>query len=307
MISIVIPVYNEEENIQPLHKELKTVLDSFSGEYEIIFVDDGSTDKSIEILGKLGESDEHTRTIKLRRNYGQTAALLAGFNSSKGEIIVSMDADLQNDPKDIPTLLEKMEEGWDVVCGWRRKRNDPLSKKMPSKISNWLAQRMTDLKIHDIGCTLRAYKKKSIENIELYGELHRYLPILIYWKGYKITEIQVNHRQRKHGRPKYGLTRIIKGFLDLILVKFLLSFSSRPILLFGVFGLLSTFIGLILGLYLLYQRLFLGLPIGDRPLLMLTGLLIMFGIQFISTGLIADMIVRTHYTTRQVYEIEEEI
>ena len=307
MISIVIPVYNEEENLIPLHEELKAVLDLISVEYEFIFVDDGSTDKSIEILRKLRESDNHTQIIKLRRNYGQTAALLAGFNSTSGETVISIDADLQNDPNDIPALLEKMEEGWDVVCGWRRERNDPISKRIPSKISNWLARRIMDVKVHDLGCTLRAYRKKAVENLELYGELHRYLPVLISLQGFKITEVKVNHREREHGKTKYGVSRIITGFLDLMLVKFLLSYSGRPMLVFGGLGLISMLFGMVFGIYLVIQKYVYGVAIGNKPLLMLAVLLIVFGFQFISTGLIADMIKRTHFTTKQVYEIEETI
>ena len=307
MISIVIPVYNEEENLIPLHEELKAVLDLISVEYEFIFVDDGSTDKSIEILRKLRESDNHTQIIKLRRNYGQTAALLAGFNSTSGETVISIDADLQNDPNDIPALLEKMEESWDVVCGWRRERNDPISKRIPSKISNWLARRIMDVKVHDLGCTLRAYRKKAVENLELYGELHRYLPVLISLQGFKITEVKVNHREREHGKTKYGVSRIITGFLDLMLVKFLLSYSGRPMLVFGGLGLISMLFGMVFGIYLVIQKYVYGVAIGNKPLLMLAVLLIVFGFQFISTGLIADMIKRTHFTTKQVYEIEETI
>jgi len=258
-------------------------------------------------LRKLAEFHNKTRVIKLRRNYGQTAALLAGFNSSRGETVVSLDADLQNDPKDIPDLLEKMEEGWDVVCGWRRERNDPISKRIPSKISNWLARRIIDIKVHDLGCTLRAYRRNALENLELYGELHRYLPVLISLQGFNITEVKVNHREREHGKTKYGVSRIITGFLDLMLVKFLLSYSGRPMLVFGGLGLISMLLGMVFGIYLVIQKYVYGVAIGNKPLLMLAVLLIVFGFQFISTGLIADMIKRTHFTAKQVYEIEETI
>jgi len=307
LISIVIPVYNEEENIQPLHEELKTVLDSISDDYEIVFIDDGSKDNSYETLRKLAESDNKTSVIKLRRNYGQTAALLAGFNSSRGETIISIDGDLQNDPNDIPNLLEKMEEGWDVVCGWRWVRNDPFTKRIPSKISNWLARRIMDVKVHDLGCTLRAYRRRAVENLELYGELHRYLPVLISLQGFRITEVKVNHRERVHGETKYGVLRIFTGFLDLMLVKFLLSYSGRPMLVFGGLGLILMLLGMVFGLYLVIEKYVYGVSIGDKPLLMLAVLLIISGLQFISTGLIADMIKRTHYTTKQTYEIEETI
>ena len=224
LISVVIPVYNEIENLSRLYEELLEVLDTIDQDYEIIFIDDGSTDGSFNLLREMGESDEKVHVIKLRRNFGQTAALQAGFNAAKGEILITLDADLQNDPNDIPRLIEKIEEGWDVVSGWRKNRNDSISKKIPSKILNWLSRRMTNLKIHDLGCTLRAYKKEAVQNLELYGELHRYLLILISWRGFKITEIEVNHRKREHGKTKYGYSRIITGFLDLVLVKFLLSY-----------------------------------------------------------------------------------
>jgi glycosyltransferase involved in cell wall biosynthesis len=307
LLSIVIPIYNEEENLISLHEELKGVLDPISVEYEILMVDDGSTDKSFEMLRKLGESDDHTHIIKLRRNYGQTAALLAGFKTSRGEIVVSMDADLQNDPNDIPKLLETIEEGWDVVCGWRWVRNDPFTKRIPSKISNWFARRIMDVKVHDLGCTLRAYRRRAVENLELYGELHRYLPILISSQGFRITEVKVNHRERLHGETKYGVSRIFTGFFDLMSVKFLLSYSRRPMLVFGGMGLTLMLLGMVFGLYMVIEKYVYGVSIGDKPLLMLAVLLILSGLQFISTGLIADMIKRTHYTTKQAYEIEETI
>jgi len=307
LISIVIPVYNEEENLLPLYEELYDIINHTNEEYEIIFVDDGSTDDSYKILKKLSESNSKIRVIKLRRNYGQTAALQAGFSYARGEIIISMDSDLQNDPKDIPNLLEKIKTDWDVVCGWRKKRHDTFTKRIISKFSNWLVRKMTGLKIHDMGCTLRAYKKATVQNIELYGELHRYILVLISWRGFKITEIQVNHRKREHGRTKYGLSRIITGFLDLLLMKFLLSYFSRPMLMFGLFGMSSMLLGVIIGTYLVVQKYFYGISIGDKPLLLLAALLIIFGVQFICTGLIADMIKRTQYQVKQIYEIEETI
>jgi len=305
LISVVIPIYNEEKNLFQLYEELKETLDLIDKEYEILFVDDGSTDGSFKILSGFRESGVDVHIIKLRRNYGQTAALQAGFNSAKGEIIITMDADLQNDPKDIPNLIRKIEEGWDVVSGWRKNRKDSISKKITSKISNWLARRMINLKIHDLGCTLRAYKREAVQNLEIYGELHRYLLVLIAWRGFKITEIEVNHRKREHGRTKYGYSRIITGFIDLLLIKFLLSYFSKPMLMFGLFGLFSMFLGTIFGSYLVIQKYLFGISIADKPLLLLTVLLIIFGVQFISTGLLADMIKRTHYKHNQVYEIEE--
>jgi glycosyltransferase involved in cell wall biosynthesis len=307
LISIVIPVYNEKENLLPLYEELYDIINHTNEEYEIIFVDDGSTDDSYKILKKLSESNSKIRVIKLRRNYGQTAALQAGFSYARGEIIISMDSDLQNDPKDIPNLLEKIKTDWDVVCGWRKNRHDSFTKRIISKFSNWLVRKMTGLKIHDMGCTLRAYKRETVQNIELYGELHRYILVLISWRGFKITEIQVNHRKREHGRTKYGLSRIITGFLDLLLMKFLLSYFSRPMLMFGLFGMSSMLLGVIIGTYLVVQKYFYGISIGDKPLLLLAALLIIFGVQFICTGLIADMIKRTQYQVKQIYEIEETI
>ena len=305
MISFVIPFYNEEETLTSLYEELQEILNSLGVEYEIIFIDDGSTDNSFETLKELKGLDNKTRIVKFRRNYGQTAALQAGFNIGRGDIFISMDADLQNDPKDISLLLSKMEEGWDVVCGWRKDRKDSIGKKIASKISNWLVRRLTGIKLHDMGCTLRAYTKEAVKDLELYGELHRYLPVLISWKGFKLTEVEVNHRERKHGRTKYGLSRIITGFLDLMLVKFLLSYFSKPMLIFGGLGLISMLFGVVIGGYLVIQKYLFNITLADKPLLMLAILLIVFGVQFISTGLIADLIRRTHYTIRQVYEIED--
>jgi len=305
-ISVVIPVYNEEESIEALYKELKSVLDNIKKTYEIIFVDDGSTDKSFEILEKLHNKDKKVKVIKFRRNFGQTSAISAGFDFSRGEVIITLDGDLQNDPQDISKLLKKINKGYDVVSGWRKERKDPfLRKKIPSKISNSLSRRLTGVKIHDFGCTLKAYRRKSLEGIELYGEMHRFIPAIVAWKGFKVGEVKVNHRPRKFGRTKYGMTRIIKGFLDLLLVVFWKKYSTRPIYLFGTLGLLLSLVGFLLGMYLTLMKIFYNVSLSERPLLLLAVLLIILGVQFIIFGLLADIMIKIYYRKEKAYNIEE--
>lgn len=304
-ISVVIPVWNEEENIKQLYSELKEVLDNLGREYEIIFVDDGSTDNSFKILQKIHEKDNKVKAIRFQRNFGKSAALSAGFENSKGNIVFTMDGDLQDDPKEIPNFLEEIEKGYDLVVGWKFRRRDPLSKRLPSKIFNKLTSFLTGVRVHDINCCFKAYKKEVIKNINVYGELHRYIPALVHWKGYNVSEIKVNHRPRKHGRSKYGSMRLLKGFLDLITVKFLVSYAGRPLHLFGIIGLLFALIGFLLSMYMLYIKYFLGELIGDRPLLFASILLVIVGIQFISIGLLGEMITSTHQGPVEGYPIKE--
>jgi len=239
-ISIVIPVFNEKENIYPLYTKLKQVLESLKKSYEIIFIDDGSTDGSQDFLRQISQKDKLVEVVIFRKNFGQTAAISAGFDYARGDIIVTLDADLQNDPEDILRLLEKIEEGFDVVSGWRVKRKDPfLTRKLPSYVSNWLTSSLTGVRLHDYGCTLKAYKREITRDIKLYGEMHRFIPALASWVGASIGEVKVNHHPRKYGKSKYGFSRIFRGFLDLLTVKFLLSFATRPIQIFGKFGLIS--------------------------------------------------------------------
>ena len=306
-LSIVIPVYNENENISLLYSELKKVLSELKKSYELIFVDDGSSDGSFEALKRIHRNDKNVKIIKFRRNFGQTAAISAGFENASGEIVITMDADLQNDPKDIPRLLEKINEGYDIVSGWRKGRKDPLlMKKIPSKISNFLTRKLTGVEIHDSGCTLKAYKKLALKNIELYGEMHRFIPAILSWKGFRVSEIPVSHKARKFGKTKYGVWRIMKGFLDLLVVVFWKKYSTRPIHLFGGLGLLFGFLGFVIGLYLGIIRIFYNQGISNRPLLLLGILLIILGVQFVIFGLLADIMVKLYYGKEvRPYNIEE--
>lgn len=311
-ISIVLPIYNEEENLKELHSKLTESLSKLKLKYEIIAVDDGSNDNSFKVLKELAQSDPLLKVIRFRCNFGQTAAISAGFHHAKGNIIITMDSDLQNDPADIPKLLEKIDEGYDVVSGWRYDRKDKFfSRRLPSIIANKLIVKLTGVKIHDFGCSLKAYKKEIIDSINLYGEMHRFLPALAKWAGANITEIKVQHHPRKHGKSKYGISRTTKVILDLITVKFLLSYSTKPIRFFGYMGLTSGFIGFIICLYLSIGKLF--FPSEDTslikrmPLLLLGILLILVGIQLVTMGLLAEIMIRTYYESQKkpIYHIRE--
>lgn len=307
-ISIVVPVYNEEKSLPELHEQISNACQKIGRPYEIIYVDDGSVDSSFRRLLEIKNHDSQVKIIRLRKNFGQTAALSAGFDHARGEIIISLDADLQNDPQDFPRLLEKIEEGYDMVNGWRKNRKDPFfSRRMPSIIANWLISLITGVKLHDYGCTLKAFRRDVVENIKLYGELHRFIPAIASHIGVKITEIPVHHRPRKYGRSKYSFWRFFKVTLDLLTVKFLLSYSTRPLQIFGTIGLISSLIGGGIGLYLTYVRLILMQGISNRPLLLLSILLIVIGIQFISIGLLAELLVRTYHESSQkkIYYIRE--
>lgn len=306
LISVIVPIYNERENIEELYQRLKGALKDL--DHEIILVDDGSIDGSTEAIRRLALSDERVKGVILKRNYGQTFALSAGFEVAMGDIIVTMDGDLQNDPEDIPRLLRKMEEGFDVVSGWRRDRKDPfLKRRLPSTIANWLISKVTGVNLHDYGCTLKAYRKEVLEDLKLYGELHRFIPALASMNGAKVGEIVVKHHPRKRGKSKYGLERIPKVLLDLILVKFLLSYRTRPLHLLGGWGLASLLLGFAIASYLSILKIFEGIELSKRPLLLLAILLMIAGIQLVSTGLIAEMIMRTYYESqgRKPYIIKE--
>jgi glycosyltransferase involved in cell wall biosynthesis len=295
-LSVVIPAYNEEESVELCYLEIKDALEPLRIDYEIIFVDDGSTDLTFKKLFDLSKHDEKLKVIKLRKNFGQTAALKTGIDHSIGRIVVTMDADLQNDPKDIPKLLESLEkENLDVVCGWRFDRRDSFSKKISSRFANRLRRKFTGESIHDSGCTLRAYKKESTENLELYGELHRFIPALLSLEGYQIGEIKTNHRERKYGRTKYNWDRIVKGLLDLMVVTFWEKYSLRPIHVFGSIGLFLSFIGLVVSGYLIILRLLYGIGIADRPLFTVSIVSIVIGIQFVTIGILADIMVKIYY------------
>lgn len=307
-LSIVIPLFNEEDNVEKLYRELVESLDSLDMEFEMIFIDDGSTDSSYERLCRLQDQDDRLVLIRFRRNFGQTAALSAGFDHARGHVIVTMDADLQNDPKDIPKLLAKMDEGYDLVSGWRFDRQDPFwSRRVPSMIANRIISLSTGVRLHDYGCTLKAFKKEITENIRLYGEMHRFIPAIASGMGARITEVKVNHRERRFGQSKYGISRTVRVVLDLITVKFLLSFATRPIQVFGLLGLACGTIGFLIALVLTIQRQFFGVAMGNRPMLLLGILLMFMGLQFVSLGLIAEMQSRTYHESQDkpVYYIRE--
>lgn len=298
-LSVVIPVFEEEQNIQPLYKELKGVLDKLKHPSEIIYIDDGSKDDSYKLLKELQQKDENVRLIRFRRNFGQTAAMAAGLQYAQGKNIITMDADQQNDPSDIPKLLEKLEEGYDLVCGWRYDRKDKFwSRRMPSVLANKLISRTTDVNLHDYGCTLKALRQDIARNITLYGELHRFIPAIASRMGVRIAEVKVNHRPRLLGQTKYGISRTFRVLLDLITVKFLLNYAGRPMHFFGLPGLLSSSVGFLLAVYMTFERLFLGVPMGNRPLLLLAVLMILIGIQFIVIGLLGELQIRTYYETQ---------
>jgi glycosyltransferase involved in cell wall biosynthesis len=300
-------VFNEDANLIPLFDELKATLSVYKA-CEIIFVDDGSTDRSFSILKEIQESNESVRVIRFRRNFGQTAALAAGFEYAEGDVIVTMDADCQNDPADIPKLLAKIDDGHDLVNGWRYDRKDRfISRRLPSQIANSLISWTTDVKLHDYGCTLKAIKKDVAKSITLYGELHRFIPAVASWMGVNIAEVKVNHRPRKLGQSKYGISRTFRVLLDLITVKFLLSYSGRPIHFFGLPGLICGALGFFLALYMSIERLFFGRALADRPLLLFAVMLILIGIQFVVFGLLAELQTRTYHETqnKSIFVVKE--
>ncbi len=307
-LSVIIPVFNEEGNIEPLYREIKEALEGFGGGYEILAIDDGSSDDSFTVLKRLHEEDPRVRVIRFRRNFGQTAAFAAGFDLAQGEVIVTMDADLQNDPADIPLLLSTIEEGYDVVSGWRVGRKDPfLTRRLPSMVANWLISQTTGVRLHDYGCSLKAYRSEVIKEVHLYGELHRFIPALTSWMGVRVAEVPVQHHARRFGESKYGLARTIRVLLDLLTVRFLLSYSTRPIQIFGLLGLLSFVIGGVLLAYLGYVRLVLQQPIADRPLILLAILLTMVGVQLVTMGLLGELVVRTYHESqgKPIYALRE--
>ena len=288
-ISIVIPTYNEEGSIEILYKELTEVLGSLRVGYEILFVNDGSTDSSGDVAEELVRRDSRVRVIHLRRNFGKAAALSAGFNETHGDIILTMDADLQDDPHEIPSFLRKLGEGYDLVSGWKYERHDPISKTLPSKLFNSVVARATGVQLHDFNCGFKAYRREVIENLRLYGELHRYIPALAHGDGFSVTEIKINHRPRKFGKSKYGIARFTRGLLDLLTVLFITRYTKKPLHLFGSLGLMLFVPGFIINTYLAVLWI-MGASIGRRPLLTLGILLMIMGMQFISTGLLGEMI-----------------
>ena len=307
-ISIVVPVFNEEENITPLYRELKNVLGSMGTKYEVIFIDDGSNDASGETLKRLAQQDKMVKLIQFRKNFGQTAAIAAGVEHAQGEIIVTMDGDRQNDPRDIPRLLEKLEEGYDVASGWRRSRKDPfLNKGFPSALANKLISWLTGVKLHDYGCTLKAYRRNILKDIRLYGEMHRFIPVYANRFGAKIIEVPVRHHERKYGKAKYGLERTIKVILDLFTVKFLVSYSSKPIYLFGGAGVALIIASALLLLFLFIRRVFFLVSVTQSPLFLISTVAGLMGFQSILMGLIAELLVRTYHESqgKPIYNVRE--
>jgi len=302
-LSVIAPVYNEAPNLDPLYRQITAALDGVVDRYEILLVDDGSTDGGYEVMQALHQADPRVVVVQFRRNFGQSAAFAAGFDYAQGDFIVTLDADLQNDPADIPILLDKLAEGYDVVAGWRRDRKDHLIRRIPSFLANRLITRATGVQLHDTGCSLRAFRRDVVKSLRLYGEMHRFIPALASWIGIRLCEIPVNHRPRTHGQAKYGkfgLDRTFRVILDLMTIYFMLGYFGRPMHLFGGFGLVSGSVGVLIGLYLSGLKVVYGYryQIGDRPLLMLSVLLVMIGVQFLAMGLLGELIVRTYYESQ---------
>jgi glycosyltransferase involved in cell wall biosynthesis len=288
-ISFVIPVYNEAESIEQLYREISAEMDD--QEYEILFIDDGSYDKSYSILQALAAEDKRVKVIKFRRNFGKAAALQTGFSKATGDVIITMDSDLQDNPQEIKPLLRKLDEGYDLVSGWKKKRQDPLGKRIASRFFNFVTSLFFKLKLHDFNCGFKVYRSEVVKELDIYGEMHRYLPVLAASKGFRVTELEVAHRPRVHGKSKYGGERILRGFFDLLTVKLITHYTRSPLYLFGGLGSLFTISGILIGLYLSYLKFFAGMPLYNRPLLFMAILFIMIGLQFFSIGLIGELVV----------------
>lgn len=306
-LSVVIPLHNERENLRPLHEELLSAIEPLGISFEVLYVNDGSTDGSGEILEAIQREDPATTVLNLRRNFGQTAAMAAGFDHARGEAVVTLDADLQNDPADIPRLLERL-KGYDIVSGWRKNRKDPFwTRRLPSMLANRLISWITGVRLRDYGCTLKAYRWEVVKNLELWGDLHRFMPAAASWMGTRVSEVEVNHRSRIRGQSKYSTTRIFRVLMDLLVVKFFLSYSSSPIRFFGGVGMASVLAGLAISLYLTILKLSTGVDIGGRPLFVLGVLLIVVGLQLLMMGLLGELIARVYYGSmnKPIYVLRE--
>lgn len=306
MLSLVIPLYNEAGSLPELYERIAAMLQNLEARAEIVFVDDGSTDASFGILSDLAQRDQRVKVIQFRRNYGKSAALAMGFQKASGDVIVTLDADLQDDPQEVPALLKKLEEGYDLVTGWKKVRHDPFVKRITSKIFNLVTGWLTGLRLHDINCGLKAYRREVTETLPVYGQLHRFMPVLAHWDGFRVTELPVRHYPRRYGSTKFGFSRFTSGFFDLITVMFLTRFTTQPLHLFGLAGLVSTLAGVVISAYLAYERLFHQKYLTNRPLLFLGILLIIVGVQFVSLGLIGEMITSSRKTEIQ-YSIRSEL
>ena len=309
-LSIVVPIYNEEENVAALYESIRGALDPTSLEYELIFVDDGSGDASFRLLKEIAAKDQRVKLLRFRRNFGQTAAMAAGFDAAAGSVIIPMDGDLQNDPADIPRLLAKLGEGYDVVSGWRKDRKDTfVTRKIPSMLANALISSMTGVYLHDYGCTLKAYRREVLDGINLYGEMHRFVPALASQFGAKVAELPVNHRPRLYGTSKYGISRTLRVVLDLMTVKFLLTYSTKPIQLFGKWGVYTLLAGFLSGGMTLYMKIFESMSMNRNPLLILTAFLLFMGVQFIVMGLLGELNARTYFESqgKPIYVVRDRV
>jgi glycosyltransferase involved in cell wall biosynthesis len=317
-ISLFLPVLDEEENLPLMHQKIAAALDALGKPAEVIYVDDGSTDNSLKVLKEIAAGDERVRVISLRRNYGQTAAMSAGIDAARGEILIPMDADLQNDPADIVRLLEKLDEGYDVVSGWRKNRQDKMiTRKIPSQIANKIISWIGGVPLHDYGCSLKAYRREVLQDVKLYGEMHRFIPIYASWSGARVTEIPVEHHARTMGKSKYGLSRTVKVVFDLITIKFMAEYHTKPIYVFGTFGLIAFVVSILAGLYAVVLKLanVLGLPpryhadFVETPLPVLCIVMFAIAVQFFLMGLLAELLVRTYHESQDkaIYAVREKI
>jgi dolichol-phosphate mannosyltransferase len=309
-VSVFLPVYNEEPNLRPLHAKLDDALKKLGRSAEIVYVDDGSTDGSLKILREIADMDPRVRVVALRRNYGQTAAMAAGIDAARGKVLIPMDADLQNDPADIERLLTKLDEGYDVVSGWRKNRKDKMvTRKIPSMMANRLISWIGGVPLHDYGCSLKAYRRESLQDVRLYGEMHRFIPIYASWAGARVTEIPVKHHARTMGKSKYGLSRTLKVVFDLMTIKFMASYQTKPIYVFGAFGMLAFAISLIGGLYAVFLKIFHKADFVQTPLPILTVVMFAVGVQFLLMGLLAEMLVRTYHESqaKAIYAVRERL
>ncbi len=295
---MVVPLYNEAESLEPLYEEIVAAAAGAVPSFEIIFVDDGSRDESLPVLRRLAEKDRRVKVISLRSNCGKSAALAIGFAHARGASVITMDGDLQDDPAEIPRLLATLAQGWDLVSGWKKKRHDPLRKRWSSKWFNFVTSVVSGLRLHDFNCGLKAYRREVVQSIRVYGQLHRFLPVLAHWQGFRVTELVVHHRPRRFGKTKFGPWRFFAGFFDLLTVMFLMRFNRRPMHLFGLLGLVCFLAGSLITLYLTVMRLFYDVYLSNRPLLFLGILLIIVGIQFVSIGLLGEMITESRAADR---------
>src|SRR5438445_5641027 len=309
-VSVFLPVFNEEPNLRPLHEKLDRALRQLGRTAEIIYVDDGSSDGSLSVLREIAASDSRVRVIALRRNYGQTPAMAAGIHAARGGVLIPMDADMQNDPADIKRLLDKLDEGYEVVSGWRKNRKDPLfTRKIPSMMANWLISKIGGVPLHDYGCSLKAYRRESLADVHLYGEMHRFIPIYASWSGARVAEIPVEHHARTMGKSKYGLSRTIKVVFDLMTIKFMASYQTKPIYIFGTFGMLAIALSFIAGIWATVLKFWKGVSFILTPLPLITIVMLAIGIQFLLMGLLAEMLVRTYHESqaKRIYAVRERI